>query len=121
MLARAGRQMFPEIFHNLFNHRGMWPREKEQVFGTFAGCGKDNQVLGEKLWLVCNHRSFQIDDLGERSAILAGQKMQLSRLLVRGDQRAEKIWWDTAAPPANAGSGPGDGLAEQVFTLKDQI
>src|SRR5436189_2452737 len=58
-------QSLPQMFHDLPDHSPARSREHEGILRTTSRRRKDNQIFREKLWLVRNGRSFQVDRLTE--------------------------------------------------------
>ena len=92
----------------------------KEYLGAATLCRKNDQILGEKLRLVRNGRTFQIDRLAKVAPAFLGHENNLVRLFVRGDERAEKICRNPPAPPADAGNCPCDCFSEDVLLAEDR-
>ena len=112
-------QTFAQIFGNLFDNTGVGARKNKQIFGAFAGSRENNQIFGKKFRLVRNHRAVEIDRLRKWPSVFARDKVELTRFLIRRDERAEKICRNAAAASADAGRGPGDGFAEDILPAEN--
>ncbi len=64
-------------------------------------------------------RTLQIDRLAKRAPAFLGDKDNLVRLFIGGDEGAEKIRRNPPAPPTDAGHGPGDRFSQHVLFAED--
>ena len=112
--------MLPQIFCDLPDKRSARTRKHKKVPRTATVCRKDDQILGEKLWLVDNGRTCQVDRLTKIAPAFFGYENNLMWLFVRGDECAEKVCRDLSAPSANAGDGPRDRFSQDVLFAEDR-
>ena len=117
---RAVSSDVAEVFRDLLDQRAARTREHEGVLRAATRCRKNDQILGEKLRLVRDGRTFQIDRLAKAASAFLRHENNFVRLFVRGDERAEKICRNPPAPAANAGDGPRDCLSQDVLLAEDR-
>src|SRR5213076_2662729 len=93
----------------------MRPGENKQILRALSGSWENNKVLGQKFWFVRHSRALQLDRARKGPAVLTRDEHKFSRLLVRGDERAQEICRNATAPAADAGHRPGDRLTQNIF------
>ena len=94
-------------------------RENEQILRTFPNSWQNNEVLRKKSWLAGNDRIVQVDGPGKGASAFSRHEQEFARLFIRRDERAGKIWWNAAAPAADARRGPGDRFGQNIFAVED--